>query len=146
MNKVYITGSKYFFSKYPGFKPKDEDKIIITEISPIPSIPFNQSMVIRGYGQDNYYFKPMTADQWIEYTLKANIPMAIARFLNKDFCQDFGITFSHLEKLKDLVEHMDPKHEYLKYIFNIILNNKSWNLSEEVLDEAYKIYLNTRQK
>lgn len=144
MKKEYITGSRYFFEGMPGFQSKDKDKIIITDVSPIPSIKFNKSMIIRGGEIDNYYFRPMTSDEWIDFTLDVNVPMAVARFLNKEFCSDFGITFEQLERLRSLVENMDDKHIYLKYIYETILKNRTWDLSNDELEEAHKIYKSKR--
>ena len=135
--KRYIVGSKYFFDKYPDYESKDTDYLIIEDP---PFMPYNHMMVIRGQGKDEFRYKPKTADEFINYTLELNVPMVVGKFLVKEFCGDFGITIDHIKKLKPLAEQMDDKHLYVKYIYERMIENESFEITEEERDEAYKLY------
>lgn len=135
----YIVGSKYFFGNYPDYQSKDTDMLII-EGRPNPQFPYKHMMIIRGQGKDMFFYRKKTADEFVDYTLELNVPMSIGKFLIKEFCEDFGITIDHLKRLKDLVDRMDEKHLYVQYIYNVIVENERWDLTDEERDEAYKLY------
>jgi hypothetical protein len=46
--------------------------------------------------------------------------------------------------LQPLVDKMDEKHMYLKTIYDFYITNNEFTLSEQQLNEAYKIYLKYR--
>jgi hypothetical protein len=133
----YTVGSRYFFETYPDYESKDHDILIIEDP---PFMPYNHMMIIRGQGKDVFRYRPHTADEFINYTLELNVPMVIGKFLIKEFCEDWGITIDHLKKLKNLAEKMDDKHEYVKYIYNVFVDNNRFELTQEERDEAYSIY------
>lgn len=135
--KRYIVGSKYFFDKYPDYESKDTDYLIIEDP---PFMPYKHMMVIRGQGTDEFRYKPKSADEFIDYTLELDVPMVIGKFLIKEFCEDWGITIDHLKKLKNMAEKMDDKHEYVKYIYNVFVDNNRFELTQEERDKAYSIY------
>lgn len=135
--KRYIVGSKYFFDKYPDYESKDTDYLIIEDP---PFMPYNHMMVIRGQGKDEFRYKPKSADEFINYTLELNVPMVVGKFLVKEFCEDFGITIDHIKKLKPLVEQMDDKHLYVKYIYERMIENASFEITEEDRLKAYDMY------
>ena len=135
----YTVGSKYFFEKYPDYQSKDTD-ILIVEDEPSHQFPYKHMMIIRGQGKDIFYYKRKTAEEFVDYTLELNVPMSIGKFLIKEFCEDFGLTIDHLKRLKDLADRMDEKHLYVQYIYNVIVENGRWDLTDEERDEAYKLY------
>lgn len=91
-------------------------------------------------GTDEFRYKPKSADEFIDYTLELNVPMVIGKFLVKEFCEDFGITIDHIKKLKPLVDQMDDKHLYVKYIYERMIENASFEITEEDRLKAYDMY------
>ena len=137
--KKYITGSNYFFRGLPGFQPHDIDYMVIEDD---PS--YKHMMNIRGGGIDEFRFRKKTPDEFIDYTLSGGVPMSVCRFLVREFCLDFGVTIEHLKRLQPLVDQMDEKHLYLKYIYEKYIEHNDFILTDSERLEAYEIYKSAR--
>ena len=139
--KKYITGSNYFFGGLPGFQPHDIDYMVIED-----EPEYKHMMNIRGGGIDEFRFRKKPIDEFIDYTLSYGPPMAICRFLVKEYCEDYNVTIEHLKRLKPLVDRMDEKHLYLKYIWERYIDHGDFILTDSERLQAYEIYKSSRVK
>lgn len=135
-----IVGSNAFFKDIDGFVSKDTD---ILEIVDIP-IGFKIVRQIKFPNKCVFQWKRMNPQEFIDATLKHNVPMAIGKFLIPEFCEEIGFTIEHLKQLKPLVEKLDEKHKYEEVIFNSYIKNGSFVLESEQLMESYELYKQTR--
>ena len=83
--KRYLVGSKYFFGNLPGFESKDTDWLVIEDER---SIPYRHVLFIRGKTVDEFRVLKSPADLYIDGCLEIGLPMAIGKFLNKEFCEE----------------------------------------------------------
>lgn len=135
-----IVGSNAFFKDIDGFVSKDTD---ILELVDIP-IGFKIVRQIKFPNKCVFQWKRMNPQEFIDATLKHNVPMAIGKFLIPEFCEEIGFTIEHLKQLKPLVEKLDEKHKYEEVIFNSYIKNGSFVLESEQLMESYELYKQTR--
>jgi hypothetical protein len=82
----------------------------------------------------------MNVDEFIDITLKRNIPMEIGKFLVPEFIQKFSLTIEKLKRLQPLVDNLDDKHKYERIIYNSYIKNNGFFLSEDQLTNAYLEY------
>lgn len=136
MAKTILVGSTYFFKDIKGFKSKDKDRVVLID----EPQGFEYVRQTSGSGSCLYEWKRMSADDFVEFTLKSQLPMSVGKFLVKEFCDSIGFTISHLKKLAPQFEKLDDKHKYEKVIYNAIISNNSWTLTEEQLNNAYEEY------
>jgi hypothetical protein len=141
MDKILI-GSGYFFSCYDDFISKDIDELEI-----IDTDEFNWLRQITGCGRDLFQIRlQKCVDDYIEYALRQNCPMAVGKFLIPEFCKAIGFTIKDLPKLSSLIDQLDQKHKYEEIIFNSYLKNGSFYLSDTQRDLAYKSYQESRKE
>ena len=134
-------GSDYFFQWIKGFEPNDIDYI---ELVDNPT-KFKYVCHIRGMGKCIFYWKRMSVNEFIEYTINNCSTMAAGKFLVKEFCDEIGFTINDLKALKGTFDKIDDKHKYQRIIYNYYLQNNSFTLTNEQLYEAYKEYIKYRK-
>lgn len=139
--KTIIVGSTYFFKNFEDFHSKDIDRVVLID----NPIGFNYVRQTSGSGSCLYEWKRMSADDFVNFTLKSNLPMSIGKFLVKEFCDQINFTISYLKKLAPVVAKLDDKHKYEKIIYDAIIKNGSWTLTDEQLNSAYKVYKEYRK-
>lgn len=140
MSRTILVGSTYFFHSFPDFKSKDIDQVRFVE---------NVTFTVRqtsGPTSCLFEWKVMTPDEYVEYHLRSKLSMSVGKWLVKGVCKQVGFTLEHLEKLRPVFERIDSRHTYEKIIFDYIIQNQSWELTQEQLEEAYEEYKRTRQK
>ena len=140
--KAIIVGSIYFFKNIEGFKSKDIDRIILIDNPQ----GFNFVRQTSGSGSCLYEWKRMSADEFVTFTLNSKLPMSVGKFLVKEFCDEIGFTISHLKQLAPQFDKLDDKHKYEKVIFEAIISNNSWTLTDEQLNNAYEEYKKYRNQ
>lgn len=130
----YLVGSRYFFSQYSDFKPKDSDYIEFVDIIP-------DNWYING---DIFYILDSLSKEEIVYQVidGFNSPVSIGRFLNKEFSEKIGFTIEDLKHpgLKKEADRCHKKHEYVKMIYYFYIQNNSFTLTEEQRLAAYENY------
>jgi hypothetical protein len=136
---MILMGSNYFFHQYPDFKSTDIDKIELVDTN-----EFKEKRVIRGQGKDYFYLKRKPKDQLIQDALKSNLPMVVGKFLIPEFNKQINFTIEDLPKLQPLIDKLDEKHKYEEIIYNAYIENKSFTLTEEQRDAAYRRYKEAR--
>lgn len=135
-----LIGSNVFFKNIQGFKSKDVD---ILELVDNPT-NFKLCRHFKFPSKCVFQWKRMTSSEFIDVTLKRNLPMEIGKFLVPEFIQEFSITIEDLKRLQPLIDNMDEKHLYEKIIYDAYIKNNAFFITDEQLMEAYKIYLKYR--
>ena len=132
-------GSNYFFHQYSDFKSTDIDKIELVDTN-----EFKEKRIIRGQGKDYFYLKRKPKEQLIQDALKSNLPMVVGKFLIPEFNKQISFTIEDLPRLQPLIDKLDEKHKYEEIIYNAYIENKSFTLTEEQRDAAYRCYKEAR--
>lgn len=139
--KTIIVGSKAFFNDIKDFKSKDTDRVVLVD----NPVGFKFVRQTSGRGKCLFEWKRMSAEQFLEYTLKTKLPMSVGKFLVKEFCDEIGFTFEHLKQLAPIFEKLDEKHQYEKVIFEAYMENGDFTLTEEQRLKAYENYKKVRK-
>lgn len=139
MKKILI-GSQYFFSCYPDFQSKDIDEIELVETA-----EFNQIRQITGRGKCLFQMKKhQNKDDYIAWAIKSNIGMVIGKFLIPEFNKEIGFEIDDLPKIKPLIDRLDDKHTYEKFIYDAYILNGEFRLTDGQRLAAYNEYKRTR--
>ena len=134
--KTILVGSTYFFKNIEGFKSKDIDRVVLID----NPVGFKNVRQTSGSGSCLFEWRRMSADEFVTFTLNSKLPMSVGKFLVKEFCDEIGFTISHLKQLAPQFDKLDDKHKYEKVLFDSILANNSWQLTDEQLQAAYDMY------
>ena len=132
-----LVGSNVFFKDIKGFNSKDID---ILELVDNPT-GFKYQRQFRFKDKCVFQWKRMSPEKFIEVTLQNNTPMEMGKFLVPEFNKEIGFTINHLKKLQPLVDNLDDHHKYEKVIYDSYIANNDFTLTEDQLNEAYKMYL-----
>lgn len=135
-----LVGSNVFFKDIKGFNSKDID---ILELVDNPT-GFKYQRQFRFKDKCVFQWKRMSPEKFIEVTLQNNTPMEMGKFLVPEFNKEIGFTINHLKKLQPLVDNLDDHHKYEKVIYDSYIANNDFTLTEDQLNEAYKMYLKYR--
>ena len=68
----------------------------------------------------------------------------LVSFLIPEFNKQISFTIEDLPKIKPLIDNLDEKHKYEEIIYNAYIENKSFTLTEEQRDAAYRRYKEAR--
>ena len=140
--KETLVGSNAFFKGMKDFHSKDRDYLVLVD----NPTDFKMRKEICMRGIDKFYYKRDTPQNMISLVLKLNDPMLIGKFLLKTVADEIGLSPQDILPLEPLLEKLDNKHQYQKIIFKYILENDSFELTEEQINEAYQSYLGARNK
>ena len=141
-SKRFKVGSQYFFSQYPDYVGNDSDYV---EFEEDPKL-YRNVMQLRKADKSLCLFKwrKMSADEFVAYTLRTNLPMEIGKFLVPEVAEFLGFTIEHLKQLNSVADRLDEKHRYEKVIYDAYLTNGSFTLTDEQRNAAYQEYVRTR--
>ena len=130
-------GSQIFFSSFDDYNSKDIDILHIIDY-PI----FGETIqVMRKDNKDEFLMYNFGKDKLIELTKD---PIQVGKFLVPEFAEYIGLHIQDLQKLKSILNKIDDKHLYQKLIYKYYLINNDFVLTEEKLNEDYKIYKKLR--
>ena len=139
--KKFLVGSRYFFNVYPEFTSKDIDELELVETT-----DFKFLRQLSGCGRCLFQLnKQPSVEHYIEYALRTGPAMAVCKFLVLEFCEAIGFKLSDLPKLQPLIDKLDPKHIYLKVIFESYLENGAFVLTNDQRLKAYSSYKEARK-
>lgn len=139
--KSMDVGSNAFFKEYTDFVPHDNDKLFVID-KPVFG---NRTMLIRTKDTDKFILcinKHITKQILIENTKDY---YQACKFITPefiDYINELGLNFT-IEDLKEIRHFFDDvkdKHLYTQYICDMYIKNYGFFLTEEQLNEAYKIY------
>lgn len=135
-----LVGSNVFFKGINEFKSKDID---ILELVDNP-IGFKNQRQFKFKDKCVFQWRRMSVNEFISVTLSNNVPMEVGKFLVPEFIEIMNITLDDLKKLQPLVDNLDDHHKYEKVIYDSYIANNDFILTDEQLNEAYKMYLKYR--
>lgn len=137
MTDTYITiGSRAFFEGLPGFHPKDSDTLVLqTEPQ-----GYRHVRQLHTAGRCIYYWRRMTAREYIDYALQRGPAMQIGKFLVPEFAKEVSMEVSDLVRLRPLVDRLDKSHAYERIIYEAYIANGSFTLTKEQRLAAFKEY------
>ena len=137
MSKTIRIGSSVFFSKFTDYKIKDIDEMSIQN----KWLP--DGICVLNFKKDNkdiFLWSPLSKEQFIKNTLNDNEPLRVGKFIVPEFCEYIDFNIKDYELLKPIFDKLDDKHKYEKVIMESYIKNNSFTLTDEQLNNAYKIY------
>ena len=140
--KQFQIGSRYFFKDFPDFKSKDND--ILCLVDEMPKEGRKTYTICKDGIHATYMPISLTKEDHIRLILNIGQGLRIGHFLEKEWAEYIGFTVNELWILRPLVAKLDYKHLYFKDIYEAILENKSFDLTQEQLEKAYKTYKEAR--
>ena len=136
---MHLMGSNFFFGCYEGFHSHDIDFIELTDDPSVKTL-----RIIRGQGEDYFFFKRKPKEQLIEDAL-ISLPMCAGKFLIPEFNEEIGFTVEDLPRLKPIFDRLDPKHSYEVIIYQSYIENNSFTLTDAQRLRAYECYKKYRE-
>ena len=135
---MHLMGSNFFFDCYEDFHSHDIDFIELTDDPSVKTL-----RIVRGQGEDYFFFKRKPKEQLIKDAL-ISLPMCAGKFLIPAFDQEIGFTVEDLVKIKPLIDKLDEKHTYEKIIYDAYIKNNSFTLTPAQRLKAYNCYKRSR--
>lgn len=135
-----IVGSNAFFKNIEGFTSKDTD---ILEFVDNPT-DFKNVRQFKFPDKCVFQWRKMSIDELIDITLSRNFPMEIGKFLVPEFIKEFNLSVADLKRLEPIISKLDDAHKYEESIYNSYIKNGELYLTDEQINDAYKIYLKYR--
>jgi len=137
-NEGYIlVGSRAFFSDMPGFVPHDYDFVKFVA----PNKEFN---FLKHEHVDNVCINQivrMPIQKLIEYMDRMRCPFIAGLFIVPAVATAYGINWLRDYKLLDkYCNKKQKKHAYIRAIYNMYVKNGGMYLTQEQLEQAYKLY------
>lgn len=137
----FQVGSIPFFKNIEGFKPHDEDVLILQK----ENDKYTTQLYIKFESECVMYWKYSNKESFIQTHLDLNKGIILGKFLVPEVIQYINLTIDDLKQLKPLLKDLDDKHLYQKYIYNYYIQNNDFKLTEKQLNQVYKIYLQYRE-
>ena len=134
-------GSSVFFSNYEDYTAKDNDKLCIMDNFPIKD---TNVLNLKQNGDDVFFYKNMSKDEFIKDTIDSKVPMRVGKFLSPEFCKYIGFEISDYAKLNEVFNNLDDRHQYEKIIRDAYIENNSFTLTDEQRLKAYEEYKGKR--
>lgn len=136
-NNKIIVGSRAFFRGMDGFKPSDEDYVVLMEMH---NQRFKNQMQVRMGDKCIFFWLEKSKEEMLDYLLKSNDPLQVGKFLVPVFAERLSITIDDLRQLQPMVDKLDAKHQYLRTIYEAYLANGSFTLTDEQRAAAFEVY------
>ena len=137
-----LVGSNVFFKDIEGFTSKDIDILEFvdnpTDFKNVRQFKFPHKCVFQ--------WRKMPVNELIDITLFRNFPMEIGKFLVPEFIKEFKLSIDDLKRLEPIISKLDDKHKYEEVIYNAYLENNDFVLTDEQIQEAYRVYNKYRIK
>lgn len=140
--KEITVGSIAFFSSFEDFSSKDKDILVIVD----DGIEDKNCFVFRHNGEDVFFYKIDTKENYINSTISSNDNLKAGKFLVPDFADYIKMTIDDLKLLENCFYNMDKKHEYERIIYDSYIDNNGFYLTKEQLNKAYESYKESRKK
>lgn len=136
--KIQIGSQVFFKGVYEDYESHDKDYICFVE----KPVLFKDFMNIRGKGEDIFFFRDMSKNEFIDYSIKhcEKVPMAAGKFLVPEVIKYFGMTIEDLKKFETFFNKIDPRHAYEKVIYDAYIKNNDFKIGKRQLNKAYKLY------
>lgn len=136
MSKKILTGSRAFFTGLEGFEPKDTDYVRLLD----KGNGFDYVRQIRTGSECIFEWVRRPKAELIAYALEHGPAMQVVKFLTPEFAEEIGLTVKDISKLRPLIDRLDPKHTYVRTIYEAYIANKAFTLTDEQRAEAFEVY------
>jgi hypothetical protein len=139
--KQFLIGSKAFFSGFEDFIPMDTDYLVIYDN---PDFEVTKSYMdgdIHYVCWENY-----SKEKLIQVHHQVYDGKYIQKFLVPEFVEYLGFTIDDLKSLEFLLDRLDEQHGYCRTIYNYYIENNSFTLTQEQLNQAYEVYKMDRKE
>lgn len=139
-NNKIIVGSRAFFRGMDGFKPSDEDYVVLMEMH---NQRFKNHMQVRLGDKCIFFWLEKSKEEMIDYLLKSNDPLQVGKFLVPVFAKRLNITIDDLAQFKPLIDKLDDHHQYIRVIYEAYIANGDFILTDEQKLNAFEVYKNS---
>lgn len=137
--KIFKIGSPIFFNKFDDYKIKDIDELAILDKFNFSDKTNIMHVKLPG-NKDVLLCRNMSKEEFINDTLNCNTPMRVGKFLVLEFVEYLNFTIEDLKILEPMFYKLDDKHKYEQVIYESYIKNNAFKLTDEQLEEAYKVY------
>lgn len=138
---TFDMGSSIFFNGFDDYDSKDADKLCIMDTFTVKG---TNVLNMRLNGEDVFFYKNMSKEEFIKDTIDSNVPMRVGKFLIPEFCEYIGFEISDYDKLKTMFDNLDEKHRYEIIIRDSYIENGGFFLTDEQRLRAYEEYKRER--
>lgn len=130
----FIVGSNAFFNEFLDFDGgHDIDELYIIDY---PMFGNNIGQ-LKVDNHDKFFLYDSGKENIINNTHDA---FEACKFIIPEFAKYIKLTIDDLKEIGNWYELLDDKHKYVKFIYESYIKNNDFVLTEEQLNEAYKIY------
>ena len=129
-----VVGSNAFFKNHPNFSSGHDIDIIYIIDQPLFGYGFK---IIHKQTDDKIFVYNSGKDRLLRSIAHE---FEACSFLVPEFAKYIDLTIEDLKRLEYWFDKLDDKHKYEKLIYQYYLINNDFVLTEEQLNEAYKIY------
>ena len=139
-----LVGSRYFFSSFSDFNPKDTD---LVELVSSTAERHYKHLPINSQGEEIFQIRQYQSyKDCLYWDLYYKSPPAVGRYLVPEFCNAINFPFEALPQLQSLVDKIidNSKIAYIKVIYESYLENGSITLTATQRLRAYEIYKQAR--
>lgn len=139
--KTFEVGSRPFFKDFKDYKIRDYDYIVL--------VKGLEKKFKKRFGIENKdyiaYNNNVTKEQLINFVKESKIVNKLCMFLVPEFIDYFKVTIEDLRQFVEISENLDKLHKYLKIILDAYIENNSFSLTNEQLNDAYIEYKKERE-
>lgn len=139
--KTFEVGSRSFFKDFEDYETRDYDYIVLVK-------GLGKKFKKRfGIENKDYiaYNNNVTKEQLIKFVKESKIVNKLCMFLVPEFIDYFKVTIEDLRQFIGISENLDKFHKYLKIILDAYIENNSFVLTNEQLNDAYIEYKKERE-
>lgn len=140
MEKRYTVGSRAFFEGMQGFKPKDEDILVLVKSSD----HFKSSRERHSKGRCLFEWVDRSRNEWLTTLMGTGLPMEVGKILVPEVARHIGLTIDDLKALHPQFEQLDARHKYERMICDCYIQNGGFFLTEEQRNAAFEEYKRER--
>lgn len=139
--KNFEVGSRPFFKDFEDYETRDYDYVVLVK-------GLGKKFKKRfGIENKDYiaYNNNVTKEQLIRFVKESKIINKLCMFLVPEFIDYFKVTIEDLRQFVEISENLDKFHKYLKMILDAYIENNSFVLTNEQLNDAYIEYKKERE-
>lgn len=141
MKQKFLVGSRAFFGCIDGFKSANRNML---ELVDNPAFKAGKEQNDRVTCVFKYTREP--ARQMIERAVKSGNPLQAGKFLVPEVAHAIGATIEDIKLLEPLIEQLAQKHNWQKIIYEAYIENHSFTLTQDQLQQAYESYCANREQ
>lgn len=142
VKKIIIGSYPFFKDRFDDYTPKDIDVLYLVDYWVIDD---TNVINYKRDGNDIFYMRNMSKDEFINDTIESRNPLRLGKFLVPEFIEYIHLTINDLRRLEHMFDSLDVKHSYQRYIYNAYVENDEFTLNNTQLLNAYEEYKKYRK-